>query len=533
MFPFKSDGVTPIEHPKQSHGTYVPLRVFSGTQPYKNMETVGTLPGSVIKNKRLYSRHQSPYSKLYGVVGLQELMKIAGDKFAVVNTCETNYYKTVSSWDVKPDYSYAGTSSHEFGLSFFEHYYSPIMEDCIASAEEICEYIDWTKSPGWPHTFFGFKTKQDLVHAITDTLFSDRTQTLPIWNVAGKVEFKAMEDILENKIRLFQIPCFELLWSQLKFGKRISLRLMNKHWSAYGFNPYAGGFDRLAQRLLSKRYRGCYDVSGWDKFLPLLKDIYVILQRNGKIPESELEEFLWNVENTCNFLLKTMNGNVLRKTYGNASGSGVTTRDNIFGHIIIFAAGLYEAYLEKNGSPPPFSLVHDQLVHLYGDDNVFSLDEEFSLMCDEKFLGRHLGRYGLKLKFFFGGLDADLHTLSFLGASFKKMGSRWLPLYDVQRLATTMIYEQNRLTLAQHLGKAFTLMVMSRPSDHFQTFYSAYEALIKSDLVQNNQDDPMVKSYVFVGVPQVTSIDAFYDGSESNNIEELMLDFSSALLFDF
>jgi hypothetical protein len=332
---------------------------------------------------------------------------------------------------------------------------------------------------------------------------------------------------------LFQIPSFELLYSQLKFGKRISLRLKEFHWSAYGFNPYAGGFERLARRLLKKPYRGCYDVSGWDKFLPLLKDIYQVLLKRGNIPESELEEFLWMVTNTCEFLLKLNNGNVICKDYGNASGSGCTTRDNIFGHIIIFAAGLYEAYLLKTGSAPPLSLVHDQLVHLYGDDNVYSVDEEFSLMCDEKFLGAHLGKYGLKLKFFFGGLNADLHTLSFLGASFKLKDNRWLPCYDVIRIATTMVYEQNELSLAQHLGKAFTLMVMSYPTDHFSVFYTAYANLVNSDIVQRNLDDPMIRSYAFVGVPEISSIVGFYTGSEANTLSDLMLDFSSNPVYAF
>jgi len=518
---------------RKSHGTYVELRKFVGVQPYKHMDIVGTLPGSEIKNKRLYSRHTSPYAKLYGVVGLQNLMDIAGDKFHVVNTCSSNYYKTCLSWDQKPEYTYEDEISHLFALQFFDNYYGPIMDDCIANSEEICEYIDWTKSPGWPHTYFGFRTKSDLVHALTDTLFYERVGTPPIWNVAGKVEFKDIADIKENKIRLFQIPSFELLWSQLKFGKRISLRLMNYHWSSYGFNPYGGGFERLARRLLQKPYRGCYDVSGWDKFLPLLKDIYTVLRKRGNIPDSELEEFIWTVRNTCEFLLKTTDGNVFCKKYGNASGSGVTTRDNIFGHIIIFAAGLYDAYVAKNGKAPPMSLVHDQLVHLYGDDNVFAVDEEFSLMCDESFLAKHLGKYGLKLKFFFGGLNADLHTLSFLGASFKYLDGRWLPKYDVTRLATTMIYEQDRLGLDQHLGKAFTLMVMSFPTDHFKVFKTAYTSLVNNDIVLRNLDDPKIRAYSLVGMPEDAQIMAFYTGSEANNLDALMFDFSSELLSAF
>jgi hypothetical protein len=468
------------------------------------------------------------------MVGRLSLEEIAGNTYFVVEPTESNYYKTVLSWDDKPEYTYNGEEGHIFGLEFFEHYYKSIMVDCIGTSEEICSLIDWTKSPGWPHTYFGFRTKEELVSALSQTMFSDRVGTLAIHNVAGKVEFKKLEEIEQDKIRCFQIPSFELLYSQLKFGKRISLRLMNFHWSYYGFNPYKGGFDKLANRLLLKQYRGCYDVSGWDKFLPLLPEIYAILKRNlGKISEEDLDEFMWCARYTCEFLLKTMNGNVFRKTYGNASGSGCTTRDNIFGHIIIFASGLYKAFVQKQGYSPHFSDVYDQLVSIYGDDNVYAVDEEFSYMCDKDFLSGHLSTYGLKLKFFFGGLNCDLHTLSFLGASFKWFNNRWYPLYDVERLATTMLYERNHLNLGQHLGKAFTLMVMSRPSDKFDVFYRAYETLVNSEKVQNNCDDPTVRRYASVGLPEISLIDAFYCGSESACLDDLVLAFYPDLLADF
>lgn len=533
MFSFKSDGSTPVMTTRKSHGMYVAMRKFCGVQSYRHLKQVGTLPGSEIKNKRLCSRKTSKYAKLYDRVSYQNLCDLAGDRFYVVLPTETNYYKTVSSWDMKPSFTYEEEISYLFAKQFFEHFYTPIMTDCIASSEEIAGFIDWSKSPGWPHTYFGFRSKSELVQALSETLFYERTQCPPFWNVSGKIEFRSREDIEENKIRLFQIPSFELLYSQLKYGKRISLRLMNYQWSSYGFNPYGGGFERLAQNLLRKPYRGCYDVSGWDKFLPLLKDIYLILQKNCQIPDSEMEEFLWMAENTCGFLLKLQNGNVLLKDYGNASGSGCTTRDNIFGHIIIFAAGLYDAYVSKIGSAPPMSLVRDQLVHLYGDDNVYALDEEFSLMCDQDFLAKHLSKYGLKLKFFFGGLNADLHTLSFLGANFKFKDGHWFPMYDVHRIATTMVYEYSELSLAQHLGKAFTLMVMSYPTGYFDVFQSAYASLVNSDLVQRNLDDPMIRSYSYVGVPEVSSILAFYTGSEAEAISSLMLDFSSDSRYAF
>jgi len=88
------------------------------------------------------------------------------------------------------------------------------------------------------------------------------------------------------------------------------------------------------------------------------------------------------------------------------------------------------------------------------------------------------------------------------------------------------------LTLSQHLGKAFTLMVMSRPSDKFDIFHDAYRALVSSDLVRNNLEDPSIAAYAFVGTPSVHDIDAFYTGCESGSgsfgglfLPELLSDF--------
>jgi hypothetical protein len=504
----------------------------STRQPYKNMTLLGTLPGSRIKNTLNHDRRESRYAKFYGPVSLSALKTICMDEFYVVVPTETNYYTTVRSWDQKPEYSYGGDSSFFFAKVFFRKFYGPLFIQCIASSEEICDVIDWSKSPGFPHTYFGYRTKAELVQALAMTMFLERTKMIPFWNVSGKIEFKKLTDIQLEKIRLFQVPCFELLYSQLKFGKRISSRLMGYMWSYYGFNPYCGGFNLLANRLLKKPYRGCYDVSGWDKFLSLLRVIYGIQLELSDIPEDEMEEFLWMVENTCGFKLKLVNGDVILKDYGNASGSGNTTRDNIFGHIIIFASGLYDAYVTKNGRNPSFQLVSDQIVCLYGDDNVYALDEEFSLMCDQEFLSSHLAKYGLKLKFFSGGVNCDLHRLTFLGASFKLINEIYYPMYDCTRLATTMVYEQCKLSLAQHVGKAFTLMVMSYPTVAFEVFYKAYDILINSDIVVKNTTDPGIKAYAMVGLPEKVSIKAFYDGSESSFDESLVFDFFTSDVLD-
>lgn len=484
---------------------------------------VGQFPAQEQTNGRLHSRSESIYSKNYGSSSLYDLKEIAGTEFSCVMPRRNNVGKTILSWDQRPPAPFReNPEAHLFSVLYLERFYSDIMSDCEANVEEICDYIDWTKSPGFPYTYLGFRSKQELVPFLeTDSNFINRTDTVPVYSVSGKVEFLPTKEIENEKIRIFQIPPFPLLWSQLKFGKRISNKMLCKEWSYYGFNPYRGGFHNLAERLLEKPYRGCYDVSGWDKFIPLLPDVYGVLHKYSGLKGDSLQEFLWMMTHTIKYHLRLPNGNLVLKDYGNASGTGTTTRDNIFCHILIFAAGLYKAYKEDIGNVDLevhelMMKISSQVVCLYGDDNVFSVDEEFKYICEPEFLAAHLAEYGLKLKFFHGGKDASLTKLSFLGAEFVEKEGVWLPKYNAIRLATTMVYEHDTTPPSAFVSRAFTLMVMSFPTEHYQVFKAAYANLVKSDFVQKQQSDSVIKSYAFLGVPEDAAIMAFYTGAESD-----------------
>lgn len=472
-----------------------------------------------------FSKQQSQYTHCYGPRSLAELKALASDKFFCVRPTKSVYDKTVRSWDNRPPtpYAHSGWSdtvigeSYERALAFLDTYYGPLFEDPIMSSEELSENVDWSKSPGFPYTHFGYDQKKQLV-PVLDLEDQNKINEKVYLHCAFKIEFLPTTDIANGKGRIYQIPPLPLLYSQLKFGKRISLKLKMYHWSMYGFNPYSGGFNRLAENLLTKPWRGCYDVSGWDKYLCVLRDLYKVLRNRANLPDEQVKEFEWMVNNTCCFLLKLMDGTVLFKDYGNASGSGTTTRDNILAHVIIFATGLFFAYYVKYEIFPTLNRVFQQVVSLFGDDNVFGVDEDFSLMCDENFLRTHLGQFGLKLKFFVGGKDHPLEELSFLGAHFKKISGLWYPKYDVVRLATTMVYEiggPKTLDLKQTLGKIFTLTIMSYPTEKWELFKTAYGEFLKHPQVLEKGHDPEVSTYLSVGVPCEDTMKCFYQGLES------------------
>lgn len=465
---------------------------------------------------------------------------IARDVFYVVAPTYKNIETTIKTWDEKPEYTYSSDQELlKFAIGFLTVEYRDYMKDCKSQSEELYSYIDYTKSPGFPGNYFNITTKRELLSDPGYRKFCEENNhyyipKLPVWTASPKKEFKLMEDILKDKIRMFQIPPFELLRSQLKFGKRISLRLKMEKWSAYGFNPYSGGANGLAMQLLTKPWRFIYDVSGWDKFLPVMNELYSVIKQNCGYDEwsyFEKSEFDWMVQNTVNHILKMPDGSTYLKKYGNPSGSGCTTRDNILAHVMILSYALAEAYRKKNGVMPDYSLLAQQIIYLFGDDSICAVDDEFSFICNEEFLAEVYGRFGLKLKFFVGGFEEPLENLSFLGFTFKKIKKFYYPCYDVVRLASSMIYEDaDTLDRSAHLSKAYVLTIMSYPTQHFGIFNKAYKNLLDSVSKPLDETEASLKR---MGPVTERMCEMVYQGLEASIFSDFFYSIGGGTKFDY
>lgn len=453
---------------------------------FKNLNYIGDTPNfrDVKDDSYIMRTERSFYSQYLGSVGCERMLDIAGDTHALVQPRVKNVDKTIQSWDAKLPTSYEGETFH-MALSFLHYQYGSLFSDPISTDEEISEAIDWSKSGGFPGTLFGLMSKDQLSNDDNwvewmRNFDPSKNMYMPIWSAKPKSEVLASEDILNNKIRLFQIPPLHYLWYQHKYGLKSSSRMKNYKWSYYGFNPYRGGFDLLARRLLQKKWRLCYDVSGWDKFLPILREVYGVIKKNMNLKENEQKEFDYVILNLVSSMMRMPNGQVFEKTYGNPSGSGTTTRDNILAHIVIFSHALIEAHIKLKDLPPTMELLASQVVAIFGDDMVASVDEEFKMVCDFEFMSRHFLSYGMKLKFLFGGFDYPMEELSFLGAHFVFKDHSWLPLFNIPRLAFSVAFENTdkRCTLGQYVAKVRTLTFMSYPSKKFDDFCITYNTLL-------------------------------------------------------
>jgi len=491
---------------------------------YKNLKYVGDVAGGCnLKDDVQYKRDFDPCTRLINSQLIERLSDLAGDDFYLSNPTRENVQFSVDTFDNKPSANYQD-KFFSYAMNFLDVEYSSILEDCMMTDEEITSHIDFSKSCGYPGNQYGFHSKQELNFDPDYRKYFEEHQYLKyksIWSVHPKIEFKNKQDLINNKIRLFTIPNYELVYNQIRFGKKISERLKGYKWSAYGFNPYKGGTTLLARRLLEKAIRIDYDISGWDKFLPIMKEIYGWKERKMGIEKwTELQQrlWIWTRGNTESFRFKTPFGEVFDKDYGNASGSGTTTQDNILAHIVILASALAEAYYLKFNNFPSHELLAQQVVQLFGDDSILGLSMDFERILDDNFLENHFSKFGMKLKFKHGGIDFPLNELTFLGFKFinYKKGL-WYPKYDVTRLATSALYlGPNNNNPESYITKLFTLMIMAYPNkDAFITFRKAYQDLCSN--MERDKRDKTETERTFLRMRNITEnqIDNLFVGFES------------------
>lgn len=509
------------------------------------MQFRGTVPASsnLKYSDQTYKRLESRYAKWYGECNRDALSKIAGDEFYVVIPTKNNVENVISSWDNFQSLSYENYESHKIAIRHINRRYGHICQDNIASPEEVSSYIDYTKSPGYPGNSLGISSKAQLVEDNKFLEWWDSFQVdydnEPLYTVSPKKEYLPIQNVKlksnggDEKLRLFTIPPFHLLYEQLRFGKRISNKLKMSGWSKFGFNPYRGGVDRLARGLLSKPIRFYYDISGWDKFLPLMKEVYKFLEGNDDsctLTGSMRKAYDWMKKHSQEYLVKMYDGSVYLKPYGNASGSGTTTRDNILAHIFIVVAFLNEAYFDKFGCWPEDSLIWEQVIGLYGDDFIGAVDEAFDHVLKPGFLAAFFERYSMKLKFLEGGYDYPLEKMQFLGFNFKMVNGSYLPLFNQQRLATSMVYDGvDSLNREAFICRAFMLYFMSYTSTDHEVFRQAYKTLLGR--IRTFEDLTKTEEvFVTLGVLTDTEMLGFYLGLESSQHDEFFDNFLSQQL---
>ncbi len=382
----------------------------------------------------------------------------------------------------------------------------------VRQADEIISALTLDTASGQPWQALGLKKKKDCLNSngFLNYLFAAPEDHMPpVWKVSPKTEWYPKEKLDADKVRTFIVPPFHLLYYQKALYETQNMAMKEFHWSAYGFNPYQGGVQRLAERLLKNNIFMFYDVVGWDRVLPCMPTVYSLRNRYHQYSEMAWRVAMWVTEHTIHTHLLQPDGKIFKKFIGNNSGSGNTTSDNILAHTFILALTLLDLY---DGDE---ALVRRACASLFGDDNIMSIPPVPSGKNIEEVFTRVYGLFGLAFDPFC--IQETLEGCEFLGFKFHKIEKGWIPQYNQPRLVAAFCYTIEKKHLPSvSISRAWALTVMAAGCER-AVFDEMSEALNQYMLYLRDDDDPVVKSFVQVGVPDYDSIINFYLGREGGS----------------
>lgn len=380
-----------------------------------------------------------------------EIKKLSGD-FCYAKTTRKHLDISVRKMDKKPVYTYKQDKYYPLALDIVKEQFEKALSQPHMSPDEVLADLDLTKAPGFFETWRGFKTKYDCVLAGVLSEYNDQDlNEIPIWKVSGKNEIKETSAYVnEYKQRTFIIEPFNMLWHDKRIFGGQNKGMKEVWWSAYGFNPYDGGTGNLWRSLSSFKRFWEWDVRGYDRVMPHLKDIGKI-RGAFAVPDKFLD---WVLKHKCKSILVLPNGDVIYKYWGNNSGSGTTTTDNIIGMCIIVVHGFLRAGCSKN------DILNKVNCLIFGDDVLGGDNLSFSDNFMEELFRSTFAMYGYELDPL--KITHSLEGMSFLGFELAKVENYILPKYKLPRIAFSFMHTvSDKEDIDVEISKMLSLMLMS------------------------------------------------------------------------
>jgi len=407
---------------------------------------------------------------------------------------------------------YLNCEFYEQSVKIVLEKFSPGLMVDFMSLDGALHSMDLKKASGYAWRLNGYKKKYQCVKTglFLEFLDFDNLQTIPIWMACGKErEFLFRGDYVGlMKQRTFIVEPFELLLAgKIVYGNQ-SEAMKGCWWSAYGMNPYQGGVNNMASKLNKFKRKTMFDVKGYDRLFPHLRDVFRI--KNACLGSHPFKE--WVTNNRCKSRVVLPNGDFIEKDWGNNSGSGSTTVDNIIGMAIV----LVHLFL-RLGVPEQEI---DDLVwcYLFGDDvvmgdNVNISDEEFKAEVVYTF-----GLYGFVLDPLV--ISKDLADMEFLGFRFQKIGAFWVPKYDLGTLCFGFVHGHGKMSTVSEISKFCSILLMS--AGHGECIYNKFRSELINVLVNiDHKDLNYLKLNDFRAIPTYECCINWYCGLECLFVENL------------
>lgn len=507
------------------------IRIIDGypQRPYKHFIYVGTLH-SQYKRKTLAAHVDLSLSPSYLKELLPEewekLEPLVSGKYFLNSPTESVVSAIEDRMDVDP--SYYEDDVKRLALSYVERALAPALAQIQPiSHDEVYEHMDLTKGVSAPFSYLGFNDRSTFIQSETWTNLIDNysalEQTGPYYVSVPKEEIAPVEDA-GKKCRTYCVPGYHLLHYQTKYFYKYNQALKKFWWSAYGFTPFLGGTSELWNKIHTLKPDGSYlypyrfaaDIRGYDRRIQLYNVAARKLKHfninNPRYPYKDIVR--WVCKSYLAHFLILHNGDVVVLKTGNRSGSGTTTADNIEAGCEVWSDVLIFVYEKKYGELPSFELVYDQLIALFGDDNLSSVMEEFSLILDENLVAERLRvAHNLELKSFVGGKELSLSQLPFLGFIMVPYKNTCIPQWTFERLLVPLVYNTlENTSVEKFLSQFYSITIMMYSHEMWPQINSIYARILH--ILSRTNGSPMVKSLVRLGVLDRKALDYFYLGRE-------------------
>jgi hypothetical protein len=433
--------------------------------------------------------------------------------------------------------------SKKISLTYVDRILEVPLSDSCWSFSQTYDHMEKEKGAGFPLAYLGFADRQSFLdwlmlhgyHLDAERLTDTLMDLGPFCRSVGKVEWATISDYLAKKSRTFMIPGAHILLAQLLCYGQGNMNLKNYNWSSYGFNPFKGGVTNMAREFLCNDENGrrkypiiiAWDVRGYDRKVWL----HNVAERRYRFFSANPAnaKYLRLARWVSNMLKKSVlimvNGDICIRVRGNNSGSGMTTANNIEAGFEVLADLLVASFFKKFEYYPTYDLIFEQIVKLYGDDNLCGLMMEFEVMTDKEWLADRLLRFhGLELKELFvyyrpGILDTDLQGCQFLGFRFSRSGDNWLPQWDMSRLLLPVLYTHEHHHKPDiFMQRLFSIYILVYPHYDMWLRYRTFYINVLRYYSEANQNPgsglALVKAFCRLGAPSKEEMDCFYFGLE-------------------
>lgn len=448
--------------------------------------------------------------------------------YAGVNPDERNVWKAIGKYDSQPSYAFRDDPLWAVACKLVEEKYHSVFYQPPISFDDALATMDGSKSPGFPWGPMGYR---DKATAMTHPEFARivmEGKTTTIYKVAPKHEWKEIDAIQNlHKIRNFVIePVHSAVQKKMLYYNQ-NQAMKQYGWSSYGFNPFQGGFDRMANQLLD-----CYgiesgDIVGFDRKFAVMPEIYRMrnagLRKHGLNPQYEILAVKQEKDMVYIYMLLP-DGSIVVIQWSNPSGSVNTTPDNILGNILMQTFKLLVASRDAQ-SVTPRKFLDGNSYFIFGDDYLGGVPEECKLVLDREWSSKFWqNNFGYELKEFQAGTatPTELSKHKFLGGTFKRISSGWIPAFEFERIRDSFCWNIDTLSLEALVNKLYTLCVLSFAHDelfiHTTLSYRKILAFVKES---NPLASAALQAAIQRGPPSASAMVAFYLGLESMNLESV------------